>query len=368
MKKTVSVLLILCLMLSISWTAFAVGAPKITQQPVSVTTDKKGNVTLTFRGVDFVPNESSWHFIEPETGKEWTGPQLRDEMKARKVKNFSLTASDGKQKLVLSGVPEFMHGWEAYVVLCGGGFKIESDHIRIWYYGLEKTESDDALQKSSGVATSLSTGAPASDTAAPADNTAASDTAAAADGTAEIPAEADEPEVPAGPKIITVTADKVTLYPVDSHGEAIEDQAATSLTFEDSGSVAVRSDTPVKYWMINGIRVEPAEDLSSFVLKNITTDLVISAKLNSPSAASTEEVDPDTPCEVTCTGCLFTYHKGGLASVASGSVPAGATIIVFASDPKAAEKGFSINGEAPDHLGTTSFRLKITEDTTISVP
>ena len=349
MKKTVSFLLVLCLVLSISWSAFAVGAPKITEQPVSVTTDKKGSVTLSFRGLDFAPNESSWHFIEPDTGKEWTGPQLRDEMKARKVKNFSLTAMDGKQKLVLTGVPKFMHGWEVYVVLCGGGFKIESDHIRIWYHGMDQTGTDD-LPKSTGVATSIASGTPAGE--------------AGAAGTAAAAA----PEEPAGPKIITVTASKVTLYPVDSHGDAIEDQAAATLTFEDSGSVAVRSDAPVKYWMINGIRVEPTEDLTSFVLKNITTDLKISAKLASTSAAVEGDIDPNTPCEVTCTGCLFTYHKGGLASVASGTVPSGATIIVFASDPAAAGKGFSINGDAPEYQGSTSFRLRITEDTTISIP
>ena len=165
MKKTVSFLLVLCLVLSISWTAFAVGAPKITEQPVSVTTDKKGNVTLSFRGLDFAPNDSSWHFIEPDTGKEWTGPQLRDEMKARKVKNFSLTAMDGKQKLVLTGVPKFMHGWEAYVVLCGGGFKIESDHIRIWYHGMDQTGTGD-LPKSTGVATSIASGTPAGEAGA----------------------------------------------------------------------------------------------------------------------------------------------------------------------------------------------------------
>ena len=342
MKKTVSLLLILCLALGISCSAFAVGAPKITEQPVSVTTDKEGTVTLTFKGLDFSPNDSSWHFIDPETGKEWTGPQLRDEMKARKVRNFSLNAYDGKQKLILRGVPKFMHGWEAYVVLCGGGFKVESDHVRIWYYGLKQNESAEPLKKSTGEAVAITTAS------------------SSGGGTAA--------EEIAGPKIITVTADKVTLYPVDSHGDAIEDQAASTLTFEDSGSVAVRSDTPVKYWMINGIRIEPTEDLTSFVLKNITTDLKISAKLNAAPAASTDEIDPNSPCEVTCTGCCFTYHKGGLASVTSGTVPAGATIIVFSSDPKAVEKGFSINGDTPDYQGSTTFRLKITEDTTISVP
>ena len=338
MKKIVSLLVVLCLVLGVTCSALAVGAPKITQQPVSVTTDKKGTVTLSFRGLDYVPNESSWHFIEPETGKEWTGPQLRDEMKSRTVKSFSLTASDGKQKLVLNGVPKFMHGWEAYVILCGGGFQIESDHIRIWYYGLE--QNDEPLKKSTGVATSISTGAPAE-------------------------GEAVDPNAP---KIITISADKVTLYPVDSHGNAIEDQGASLLTFEDSGTVAVRSDTPVKYWMINGIRFEPTEDLTGFVLKNVSSDMKISAKLEKAATSSTDEIDPNNPCEITCTNCCFTYHKGGLASATSGTVPAGATIIVFCSDPNAAAKGFSINGDMPEYQGSTTFRLKITEDTTISVP
>lgn len=363
MKKIVSLLLILCLALGISVSAFAVGAPKITKQPVSVTTDKQGNLTLSFRASDFVPNDSSWHFIEPETGNEWTGPQLRDEMKARKVKGFTLTASDGKQKLVLNKVPKFMHGWEVYALLVNGSFKVETDHIRVWYYGLDKTEDEDSLAKSSVVSSPEAAGgsetsektAPESGSAEPAGETA--------------PAEEAEEEAPAAPKIITITANKVTLCPVDSRGNAILDQAAPSLTFEDSGSVAVISDEPVKYWTINGIRIEPSGVCpTSFVLKNITTDLVISAKIQQSAVnIPAEDVDPNTPCNVTCTGCSFTYHSGGLSSVTSGTVPAGATIIVFSTDPDAASKGFTING-TPDHKGTTSFRLKITGDTTITVP
>ena len=342
MKKLVSLLMILCLVLGVSCQALAVGAPKITQQPVSVTTDRAGSVTLSFRATDFTPNDSSWHFVEPDTGKEWTGPQLRDEMKARKVKNFTLTAADGKQKLILSGVPKFMHGWEVYAVLVGGGFKVETDHIRIWYYGMQKDESGDSLAKSSVVTSP--------------------------DGTGTAAGTAADPEVPAGPKVITVTAEKVNLYPVDSHGDAILDQAASSLTFEDSGSVAVRSDEPVKYWMINGIRIEPDDSsLTGFVLKNITSDLTISAKIQKASSVAADEIDPDTPCEITCVGCSFTYHKGGLSSVTSGTVPLGATIIVFTTSESAA-KGFSINGDAPEHQGSTSFRLKIEDDTTITVP
>ncbi len=343
MKKLVSLLVILCLVLGTACSALAVGAPKFTKQPVTSTTDRQGNLTLSFKATDFVPNDSSWHFIEPDTGKEFTGPQLRDEMKARNVKNFVLTASDGKQRLVLNGVPKFMNGWEVYVLLVGNGFQIESDHIRIWYYGMETEGGSDFMKKSSVVA------APEGATAA------------------ELAGINIDPNDPNPPKLITVSADKVSICPVDTRGNALEDQAAPVLVFEDSGSVSVSSDTPVKYWTINGIRFEPNDSsLTGFVLKNITSDMTISAKLQKVAAAA-EEVDPNSPCEITCTGCTFTYHKGGLSSVASGTVPMGATIIVLASSESAA-KGFSINDEAPDHQGSTSFRLKIEGDTTITVP
>ena len=358
MKKPVSFLLILCLILGLASSALAdSGVPTFTQQPSNSTIDKYGNLSLIFKGEDFVPNESSWHFVDPETGNEWTGPQLRDEMKARKVTNFTLTASEGKQKLFLTGVPKFMHGWEVYVVLGNNGAKAESDHIHIYYNGLDPAKKyseakKDADQKAASSKDTKTTGGKATD-----------GKATATDGTASA-----EPEVdPDAPKIITVTADKVTICPVDSRGNALEDQAATTLTFEDFGSVAVRSDSPVKYWIVNGIRIEPTDSLTGFVLKNITSDLTISAKF-AKAASSSETVDMNTLYEVSCTGCTFTYHKGGLKSVTSGEVPSGATIIVFTSDAKAAAKGFSINGEAPENQGSTSFRLKIEEDTTISIP
>ena len=359
MKKLVSLLLILCLVLGISCTALA-DAPYFTTQPADATTDKGGNLSLIFKGEGFIPNSSSWHFIEPDTGKEWTGPQLRDEMKARRVTNFTLTASEGKQKLYLTGVPKFMHGWEVYVLLVGDGGSVESNHIHIYWYGMDPNTKYDAAAASTAKTQAATQ---------PAANT---DSSTQANTTAAAPAPVEVPEEPAGPKIITVKADKVTMYPVDSRGNAIEDQAAETLTFEDVGSVAVRSDEPVKYWTVNGIRIEPdGDNVTSFVLKNITTDLVISAKVqksSSSASASSAEIDPDSPCQVTCTGCTFTYHKGGLKSATSGTVPAGATIIVFTSDAQAAQLGYSINGDAPEHQGSTSFRLKIEEDTTITIP
>ncbi len=380
MKKLVSLLLVLCLSIGVVYVALADATPAFTVQPVDSTTDKYGNLSLTFRGTDFVPNESSWHFVEPDTGKEWTGPQLRDEMKARKQHEFTLTASDKKQALYLTHVPKFMHGWEVYVVLVNKGNRVESDHIHIYWYGLEKTQTDNVIASVPATETNgNNTDAAITDNPVEVslDNTIPTLTDStvenavsgeiAAEGTDEQP---EVPEEPAGPKIITVTADeKLSLYPVDARGNAIEEEKASSLTFEDSGDVMVSSETPVKYWMLNGIRVETnTETPTSLVLKNITSDLALGAKFQSVSNATAEEVDPDSPCQVTCIGCTFTYHKGGLKSVSSGTVPAGATIIVFTSDVKAAQKGFSINGADPEYHGSTSFRLKIEDDTTIVIP
>lgn len=382
MKKLVSLLLVLCLSIGVVCTALADAMPAFTVQPVDSTTDKYGNLSLTFKGTDFVANDSSWHFIEPDTGKEWTGPQLRDEMKARKQGEFTLTASDKKQALYLTHVPKFMHGWEVYVELVNKGNKVESNHIHIYWYGLDPKQPYNASASNTTTAAKDNTTAKTeqtaktekTETAAKTDTAATAGQAAtegttAADGTAEEP---EVPEEPAGPKIITVTAaDKLMLYPMDSRGNAIEDEKAATLTFEDSGNVVVTSESPVKYWMLNGIRVESeGEAPTTLKLKNITSDLTLGAKFqtSSGSSASAEEVDPDSPCEVTCTGCTFTYHKGGLKSVSSGTVPAGATIIVFTSDTKAAQKGFSINGGDPEYQGSTSFRLKIEDDTTISIP
>ena len=367
MKKLVSLLLVLCLSIGVVYAALADAMPAFTVQPVDSTTDRYGNLSLTFKGTDFIPNDSSWHFIDPETGGEWTGPQLREEMtKNRKVTEFTLTASDKKQSLFLTHVPKFMHGWEVYVLLVNGNNKVESQHFHIYWNGIDKNQKYTAPTPTPAATKDTKTGKT---------DTKTDKTGTDGKTNAEVKTDADgnplpeESEEPAGPKIITVTAgDKLSLYPADSRGNAIEEKKAASLTFENSGSVIVTSETPVKYWMLNGMRVETDTDTPTrLLLKNITSDLTLGAKFQKASNATAEEVDPDSPCEVTCTGCTFTYHKGGLKSVSSGSVPAGATIIVFTSDIKAAQKGFSINGEAPEYQGSTSFRLKIEDDTTIEI-
>ena len=346
MKKIFAVLLALSLLLGAFSVASAAGAgaPKIQKQPTSQTTDKKGKVTFSFRATNFSPEESSWHFIDPATGREYTGPELREAM--AEVKGFKLTVSNGKQVLTLTGVPESMHGWEVFVRLVNKGYEIDTDHVRLWYYGLDQTDEPSA---------------PAGSETGPSGNGTENETGNGNSGAG------DAPEELAGAGTITVTASKATLYPLDSDGNPLEDQGASSLTFVGSGSVAVRSDREVQYWTVNGIRIEPMSDVTGFVLKNITSDLSISAKY-AKSASSADEIDPDNPCMVTCTGCIFTYHAGGLRSVSSGEVPCGATITVFCESTDAAAKGYRINGGEPEHAGSASFRLKIEDDTVITCP
>ena len=162
--------------------------------------------------------------------------------------------------------------------------------------------------------------------------------------------------------------------------------------------------------------------VSGFILMNVTTDLSISAELAqsvadtvaetepevqpSPAAeaepeqpapapeaepeqpAPEKEAEPEQPapeaepeqpapaaeaipenyCQVTCSGCVFTYHAGGLRSASSGAVPKGAAIIVSSGGEQAGASGYSINGGDPEHIGSSSFRLIIEEDTFITVP
>lgn len=418
MKKIASILLVLCLVLGVASAALAAGAPKFLEQPHSTTptTDQKGTIIFKFRGSNYNVDQSSWRFVEPETGNEWTGPQLREEMKNRGVKGFELKASDGKKTLTLKNVPDFMHGWEVYVVLVNNGYEIPSEErAHVWIYGMEQvtpatatgtdveapaepeapasdTDIEVPAEPEPATDTDVETPAepetpatdtdtevpvppaegetPAEGTETPAESTEtpAEGTETPAEGTEAAPAPAApvEEEEPDVPKEITITAENVTLYPVDARGNLLEDQPAEALVFEGSGDFAVRCDEPVKYWQVNGMRILPIGDTTGFVLKNVNKDLTISAKLvNSPNAAN--EIDPDSPCEVICTGCTFTYHAGGLVNAETGTVPAGATIIVFAS-ADAAANGFIINEGDPEHQGQTSFRLKVLEDTTIVVP
>ena len=362
MKKIVSLLLVLCLALGIASAALAAGAPRINKQPETKTTTGNRQVTFTIDAENFSQKESGWRFVNPATDEEFTVVQLRDEV--FKADKFDYKASDKKKRLTLINVPDAMHGWEVYMHLSGNGYELDSERVRLWCDGLPQTVETASATDVGAEPVPEETPAETSEET-PVETPAETPAETSEETPSELPFDEQEKSYdPDEPRIITVTAEKLSLCPVDARGNLLEDQAASTLTFENSGSVAVRADAPVKYWLINGIRIEPTESVTGFVLKNITSDLSISAKLDQ-AGSDAAAVDTDTLCQVTCTGCSFTYRKGGLSSVTGGAVPLGATIIVFSDN---ADAGYSINGGAPEHAGSTSFRLEITGDTSITVP
>ncbi len=417
MKRLVVLLLAFCLVFGIATSALAAGAPQIKKHPVSQTTDKKGSVTFSLQASKYT--DISWHFVNPETGDDYTGKQLRDEL-LKDVKGFQISVAQGRTVVTLKKVPDFMHGWDVYAVLSNNrGYSVNTERAKLWIYGKDPNDVPTATpaptkkaSKSKATATpaptkkaskSKATATPkpestakakkAKATATPKPTSKAKSKATATPEAAPAPTPEPsviaedivpvEPAVPAEPdngdgdeayepeeqKTITVTADQLTLIPVDSRGNLLEDQAASVLTFQNSGNVAVRSDAPVKYWTVNGIRIEPVGgNVNSFLLKNIKTDLSISARLDTSSAVPAANVDAGNLCEVTCSGCVFTYYDGGLVSVSSGSVPAGAAVIVIANKGTDTSAGYTVNGEAATHIGTPSFRLVIQGATNITLP
>ena len=353
MRKIIAVILVLCLVLGLSSAALAAGAPKITKQPTSQTTDKNGKVTFSFRAKNYSAKDSGWRFVNPATGEEFTGPQVRDMLE--EVKG-SLSVSNGKQSMTLKKVPESMHGWEVYFVLVNNGYTIYTDRVKLWCYGLQQTV---------GSATPTdSAPAPAAQPATPSDSA----------GAETAPAAVSEPS---SRPVTVAVGEKLILRPLDSQGEALAPQSASSFTFEGAGNFAVISESPVSYWVVNGIRIEPAEGVTSFILKNVTADLQISASFEEASAApaaveqapaAPAAVEPGQPCQVTCNGCVFTYHAGGLSSVASGTVPSGDSVIVAAAPGSDTSAGYTVNGEAGKYAGKSNFMLVITGDTVITLP
>lgn len=329
MKKLVAFLLACSILLSLS-AAFAAGM-QIKAQPVSSDTIV---LKVKVSGNHYI----GWFFVNPENGEEIAGADLPKTFKTLKVSG-SKTAT-----MTLKNVPAELNGWEVYCRLANKKKteKVESDHFVIYAGGLYPLD-----YRMAAAATETE---PAE---TPAETPAAEEAAPQVDGNGD-----------PIPQTITVSGSNVTLVPLDSYGEPLEDQAGTVLSFEGTGSLVVRADGTVKYWTVNGIRIDPEESVTSIKLRDVDRDLVISASVSGSSAAVAETGEM---VQVTCEGCVFSCKKANLTAVTSGSVPAGATITVIIDDVKAADKGYSINGGPAENKGQSSFRVQVTEDTTIKV-
>ena len=390
MKRVVSFLLVLCLVLGLASVALAAGAPKITKQPESAISNKNGTVTFEIKLKNFKNGGITWKLINPETEEIINASQIATVFKGVKVSGANRT------KLTLKKVPPEMHGWSVYCHISQNGYTIDSDIVELRVYEVEnatptpppETPAEETPAQEAPAEVTPAPEAPAEETPAqeqPAEVTPAPEVPAEVTAAPDAPVEQqpeqeavpeitpeptpayvldDEGEIEEEESIITINGENVSLYPLDSRGNVTSEEKATTLTFEDAGNVKVVADGPVNYWIIDGMRFEPADPLSGFTLKNVTHSLDISAVLQQVSA-SDNNIDDSVQFTVTCEGCTFTYLKGDISSAVSGSVPSGASVTVMADTSELADRGYCINGGEASHEGQASFRLKITEDTTI---
>ena len=405
MKKLLSFLLVFCLVLVC--TSAALAAPKISKQPESATTDEKGTVSFSIKASG--AKGITWRFLNPETGEELTGRTLNSVFRKIRV------SGPNGSTITLRNVPEEMHGWFVYCHLSGNGFT-DSERVRLLVYGMPDPDAPDQpsetpepveievvsepepSETAAPVETEIVSGPEPSETAAPVETEIvsgpeASETPAPVETEAvtepvpsetpessaepqpsEVPEPSAEPEpethidengnLVEGPpeevRIVRVFAKDATLYPVDGYGRLVEDGAAQELTFEGSGNLAVRANGEIRYWLINGIRIDPEESVSGFMLRDVATDLIITAVLSNRSA---QAIDESKLVSVTCEGCRFTWSKGDIKNAVSGQVPAGAEILIIANP--APESGYSLNGAPFENAGKMSFRITVTEDTVI---
>ena len=369
MKKLLGIVLTLCLVLTLAADAFAASKPEITKQPETATTSKKGAVSFSI-SVKGTVSSYTWYFVNPETGDKISGKKLSSNVKGVKVTN------PNSKKISLSHVPESMHGWSVYCHVNGNGYKVDSDTVTLYVYGMEIPGSDSAAAPADSGEAKPEEPAPApaetNPEPAPADTSSGESASPAAgeqaDGTdqgegGDQGEGADSDEVAAN-RTITVTSSSKVLIRLDNKGKIADETPVSSLEFTNAGSFIVRSEEPIKSWTVNGIRFEPAQSVNEFKVTNVTESISLDIKFDRAGAAEAE-VDESRICTVSCKGCTFTYLSKGLRSVTEGEVPYGASIRVIADNSDLANGGYSINGGEPESVGKASLQLTVTDDVTI---
>jgi len=366
MKRIVGLILVFCLVFSLFAEALAAPKWEIVEQTKCETSEKKKTVSLSVKvkgkGIKY-----QWVFVNPEDPEDKvTGKNLAKDkrFKGIKVKDFA------KNKIILSKIPEALHGWYAYCHLYSNAYKLDSDMVAVQLPGMDPAPEPEKPAAAEGKGEAGTEAGTEDETATAKKESKDKDTAKdtkKADKNSEEVGDDDEGIAAADePKEFTVTANGKYLFKADSMGNPEGDEGVSSLTFTGTGNVAVKSDNPIKSWTVNGVRIEPEEEMSSFKLLNLSADTTVNVKTAIKTAASAK-VDESTTYTVTCEGCSFTYMAKGLKSVKEGEVPSGAVIYVFADKSESAVGGYSVNGGEPENLGASSMQLTITGDTNIAV-
>lgn len=356
MKRIIGLVLVFCLVFSLA--AEAVAAPKweITEQTKIEVNEKKKTLTISVKVKAKSRVNYQWVFTNPEDPNDTTtGKKI---VKDSRFKGIKIT-SPTKSKITLSKIPEALNGWTVHCHLYSNAYTLDTDPVVITVPGMEppappeeKPAADDGEGGDEG-----ETAAPAPAEETKSEDAKAEKPAAGDEGEGESEDEGSAPEY----KDFTVSANGKYLFKVDSKGNPEGDEGVSSLTFTGSGNVAVKSEQPFTSWTVNGVRFEPADEVTGFKMFNLSADTSISLKTAVKTAASAN-VDESTLFTITCKGCSFTYAPKGLKSAKEGQVPSGAVIYVFADSTDAAANGYSINGGEAQNPGAMSMQITVTED------
>lgn len=355
MKKYLAFLLILCIVFAFAANAFAASKPTITKQPESATTNKKGSVSFSVSVKGKVASYT-WYFVNPATGEKISGSKLSGSVKGVKV------SKPNSKKVTLSNVPESMHGWEVYCHINGNGYKVDSERVLLLVYGMEPpagTASADTTDQEQPAAEQAPAEQPAAEQPPVEQTQAETETTE--------PVDPDTVAVEPEDRTITVSSGSSVLRRLDAFGNVIESDPVSSLEFQNTGSLIVSSEEPIKSWTVNGIRFEPEEPLKEFKMLNVSENISVNIDVVR-SSTITNEFDYDHMCKVICKGCTFTFLSSGIRSATEGEVPAGAQIRILADSPDNVSKGYSFNGQEPQNQNKTSFVYTVTADVEIVVP
>ena len=373
MKRFLAFLLMLCLALSV-FSVAAADKPVISKQPETQTVKKGGSCSFTTK----IKNAEgiTWYFINPETGEKTTARNITKIFKKLVVKN------PNGQKLTLKKVPEEMHGWTLYCQAKASGYTVKSDTVMILIAGKEapsssaaqSTEPDEGGETAttpdeggsdeggdSGKKTESAATEKAGDTG--------NETVDGGDGGDGDGGDEDDEDAP--PPTITITAKNALLYKTDRKGNIQDSEGQAFLTFEGSGNFAVKAEEATAVWTINGVKYQPSEPVTGFVLIDVRQDMTISAQKQKKAAVATpnpaDNLDYTNQVHIECSGCTFTFMASNLIKQTSGDVPAGAEITIIPEKGKKLTGGYIINGASPVGQGFASYKLTVTEDTEIKV-
>ena len=348
MKRLISFLTVICMLLGACTVSFAADKPYIKKQPVSQTVKAGDSVTFSLEAENTSGSGITWHFQNPLTGEDYTGKKISSAVPGLKVKNPNSRA------ITLKNVPESMHGWTAYCHLGPKSGGINSDKVMILIEGLPVPEMPvSAPNEPQGV-----------------------------DSESQI-SEAVPTPTPAPEPIVITGSAKIELYRVDSKGTLLG-AAQQELVFDPGTSASFHVKMPdneegsVQYIKVGSVRLTPDTETRGMTIQGWPSSASVKIKVLKPGSAveSSEEglilpeetvapVDPSSLVSVTCENCRFTGYTYSFES--SGQVPIGSTITVIASGGIVG-KGYFINGaKKASHKNEASFQLLIEGDTIITM-